>query len=58
MKERIRAAPSGAKFFDPAQTQFREQDFHLAMELDRFDFVLRVEGAEIPYVVLVNPLSA
>lgn len=57
MKERIRAAPSGAKFFDPAQTQFREQDFHLAMELDRFDFVLRVERGEIPYVVRVNPRS-
>ena len=58
IKERIRAAPSGAKFFDPARTQFREQDFHLAMELNRFDFVLRVERAEIPYVVRVNPRSA
>jgi len=58
MKERIRAAPSGVKFFDPARTQFKEQDFHLAMEIDRFDFVLRVERAEIPYVVRVNPRSA
>jgi 2-phosphosulfolactate phosphatase len=57
MKERIRAAPTGAKFFDPTRTQYKEQDFHLAMELDRFNFVLRVERAEIPYVVMVNPRS-
>ncbi len=54
MKRRIRAAPSGAKFFDPARPQFREEDFHLAMELDRFRFILRVEDAEVPYVVRVD----
>ncbi len=42
MKSRIREAPSGAKFFDTARPQFREEDFHMALELDRFDFVLRV----------------
>ena len=51
MRRRIRAAPSGAKFFDPARPQFREEDFHLALELDRFGFVLRVEAAEILYVM-------
>lgn len=35
---------SGAKFFDPAQQEvFPEADFHLSVEADRFDFVLRVE---------------
>ena len=42
IKRRIRDAPSGAKFFDPSQPQFREGDFHMALGLDRFDFVLRV----------------
>lgn len=42
IRRRIRAAPSGAKFFDPAQPQFREEDFHMALDLDRFDFILRV----------------
>ncbi len=51
MRRRIRAAPSGAKFFDPTRPQFREEDFHLALELDRFGFVLRVEAAEILYVM-------
>lgn len=57
MKKRIRAAPTGAKLFDLTRPQYKEQDFHLAMELDRFDFVLRVERAEIPYVVRVDPRS-
>ncbi|MCX6648199.1 MAG: 2-phosphosulfolactate phosphatase [Candidatus Bathyarchaeota archaeon] len=42
MARRIRADPQGAKFFDPAQTSFREGDFHAAMSLDRFPFALRV----------------
>ena len=39
---KIRADSQGAKFFDPAQTSFRESDFHAAMCLDRFPFALRV----------------
>ncbi len=54
MRKRIRAAPSGAKFFDPARPHFREEDFHLALELDRFGFVLRVEDAEVLNVVRVD----
>lgn len=46
MRRRIRASPSGAKFFDPARLQFSEEDFRLALELDRFDFVLRVVRGE------------
>jgi 2-phosphosulfolactate phosphatase len=46
MKRRIRASLSGSKFFDPSQPHFREEDFRLALELDRFDFVLKVERLE------------
>jgi len=54
MKRRIRAAPSGAKFFDTSKPHFKEKDFHIAMELDRFGFILRVEDAVPPYVVKVD----
>ena len=54
MKSRMRAVPSGAKFFDPARPHFREDDINLAMELDRFGFILRVEAAEGPYIVKVD----
>ena len=34
---------SGAKFFDPNNPIFPEEDFHLSVEADKFDFVLHVE---------------
>ena len=34
---------SGAKFFDPNDTVFPEEDFWLSVEADKFDFVLHVE---------------
>lgn len=38
---------SGAKFFDPEKPIFPEEDFHLCVEADKFDFVLHVEqGAD------------
>ena len=38
---------SGAKFFDPNDTVFPEEDFWLSVEADKFDFVLHVEqGAD------------
>jgi len=43
IRGRIRKAKSVAKFFDPAQPHNREEDFHMAMELDRFDFILMAE---------------
>ena len=46
MRGRIRADPQGAKFFDPSTLQFVEGDFHAAMDLDRFSFVLRVVKGE------------
>jgi 2-phosphosulfolactate phosphatase len=57
MRGRIRVSPSGAKFFDPSRPQFRAEDFRLALELDRFDFVLRVVRGEMLTVVRENPLG-
>lgn len=38
---------SGAKFFDPNDTVFPEEDFWLSVEADKFDFVLEVkEGSD------------
>ena len=37
---------SGAKFFDPEDTVFPEEDFWLSVEADKFDFVLHVEQGE------------
>lgn len=55
MKRRIRASPSGMKFFDPSQPQFREEDFGLALELDRFDFVIKVERSNGLRAVKIVP---
>ena len=46
MRRRIQEDPQGAKFFDPSKLQFVEGDFHAAMDLDRFSFVLRVVNGE------------
>ena len=53
MKRRIRAHPQGAKFFDRTQTVFKEGDFHCAMDLNRFDFGLRLIKSEQPYIIKV-----
>ena len=35
---------SGAKFFDKAQNEvFPDGDFHLCTDVDKFDFVLKLE---------------
>ena len=49
MKAEIRADPQGAKFFDKTQPHFREGDFHCAMDINRFDFCLRLVKADQPY---------
>jgi len=55
MMRRIREDPQGAKFFDASKPQFLEGDFHAAMDLDRFSFVLKVEGRDgQPYVTLIS----
>jgi 2-phosphosulfolactate phosphatase len=55
IKKRIRQAPSGAKFFDPAQPQYRKYDFQMALELNRFNFILKVEVGDGNRVVKRPP---
>jgi len=55
MRERIRRAQSGAKFFDPSLPQFREGDYHLALELDRFDFILKVDRSNGHRIEVCQP---
>jgi 2-phosphosulfolactate phosphatase len=45
IRPRLRQAPSAEKFFDPAATWAPERDFELCTEVDRFDFVLRLESS-------------
>jgi 2-phosphosulfolactate phosphatase len=42
MKVAVREHTEGAKFFDKTQSTFVEGDFHAAMELNRFDFCLKL----------------
>ncbi|MCW4011556.1 MAG: 2-phosphosulfolactate phosphatase [Candidatus Bathyarchaeota archaeon] len=49
MKAEIRADPQGAKFFDNDQPLFKEGDFHCAMDINRFDFCLRLVKTDQPY---------
>jgi len=51
MKAEIRAHPEGAKFFDETRPQFKEGDFHCAMDLNRFGFCLKLIKADQPYIV-------
>ena len=44
----------GAKFFDPNDTIFPEEDFWLSVEADKFDFVLHVEQGEDGYMHTVR----
>ena len=46
MKRKIKGT-SGRRFFDPAKAAFNPQeDFDLCLDLNRFDFVIRVEQNE------------
>lgn len=40
----IKKDPDGAKFFQKEQTVFKEKDFHLAMDLNKFNFILKVNN--------------
>lgn len=46
MKAAIRNHPEGAKFFDKTQKTFVEGDFHAAMDLNRFDFCLKLVSGD------------
>jgi len=43
VRERLRDAPAAVKFFDPACDWAPRTDFDYCTEVDRFDFVLRLE---------------
>jgi 2-phosphosulfolactate phosphatase len=45
VRERLRDAPAAVKFFDPACDWAPRTDFDYCTEVDRFDFVLRLERA-------------
>jgi 2-phosphosulfolactate phosphatase len=55
MKKRILSAPSSSKFFDPRQPQYHPEDLEMALQLDRFSFVMKVERGYLPYIVRVYP---
>jgi 2-phosphosulfolactate phosphatase len=46
VRERLRAAPAARKFFDPACDWAPLSDFDYCTDVDRFDFVLRLERAD------------
>jgi hypothetical protein len=51
MKSKIREHPEGAKFFDKTQKTFIEGDFHAAMDLNRFDFCLKLVPGDPTFMI-------
>ena len=51
MFKHIRNDPQGMKFFDVSQPEFKEGDFHCAMDINRFDFCLKLVKGDQPYIV-------
>jgi 2-phosphosulfolactate phosphatase len=56
LRDRLRGAPSAAKFFDPACDWAPERDFELCTQVDRFDFVLRLERSQLPPALVRVPV--
>ncbi len=56
VRESLRPASSARKFFDPAMDWAPESDFELCTDVDRFDFVLRLDGrdTELPWLTRVE----
>jgi 2-phosphosulfolactate phosphatase len=48
IRERLRAASSAQKFFDPACDWAPERDFELCTRVDEFNFVLRLDTSSAP----------
>ena len=46
IRARLRGSREAQKFFDPEATWAPEQDFEACTDLDRFDFVLQLDGAD------------
>lgn len=53
MQIRIRSNPEGTKFFDPGQPHFVEEDYHYAMDLNRFNFCIKVLRGVQLYMIRV-----
>lgn len=51
VREQLRCAASAQKFFDPTCTWAPERDFELCTDIDRFDFVLRLDRSQSPPVL-------
>jgi len=54
--DRLRSAPAAQKFFDPEADWAPETDFALCVALDRFDFVLRLDGRDqaLPWLTRIE----
>jgi 2-phosphosulfolactate phosphatase len=48
VRDRLRGTRSALKFFDPQATWAPERDFELCTDVDRFDFVLRLDRSAEP----------
>jgi 2-phosphosulfolactate phosphatase len=55
--QRLRGAPSAAKFFDPSCPWAPPEDFHLCTQVDRFDFILRLDRQANPCHLLRVPVE-
>jgi 2-phosphosulfolactate phosphatase len=53
MKRKIRSNPEGEKFFNKSQPHFVEEDFHYAMDLNKFSFFMKVKRNKVPYIVRI-----
>jgi len=46
IRARLRQSPNAARFFDPQCDWMPQEDFELCTEVDRFDFVLRLDRSQ------------
>jgi 2-phosphosulfolactate phosphatase len=56
LRERLRKAPSAAKFFDPVCDWAPQRDFELCTRVDAFDFVLRLDCEVEPATLVKVPV--
>lgn len=47
IKQSLKKSPELSWYFDPKKNSFPEEDFHLCLDLDRFNFVPIVQGINI-----------
>jgi 2-phosphosulfolactate phosphatase len=54
IKKAIKQSPEAAKFFDATKKDFIEDDFHCAMDLNRFNFILKVNQNDLRSVIRLD----